>query len=104
MGDLFEVVCRDCDATGHTVTQAVMRGPIVRCDTCGETEVLPVIEHVSRMDESVELDLRWERAERAAWAAMEPCPCGGTFTADAPIRCSACRSPAVDTNWIGLAD
>ena len=86
MGDMLEVQCRACGSISHTIAGALMAGPIVRCDTCGKTDVIPL----HRFDEGP--------------LPPSPCSCGGTLRSDAPIRCDACRSTEVDLEVQGIAD
>lgn len=108
MGTMVEVRCTKC---GHGDTQVegpVMSGYLPRCADCGQTKlVFPSALQAAEMAALDEPDASFsdlQRSERLICEVAGECECGGRFSPDAPVRCSACRSTSVTTALVGLVD
>ena len=101
MGTLLHVRCSDCGANGEQVAGIVMRGQVVRCDTCGNTTVVPVA-NLRLADRRPPTESG--ATDHGADEIAETCECGGRFRHDAPIRCRTCHSHHVSTLPVGSAD
>ena len=101
MGTLLHVRCSDCGADGEQVAGIVMRGQVVRCDTCGDTTAVPVANR-RRADRGPQTESG--TTDHGADEIAETCECGGSFRPDAPVRCRTCHSRRVSTLPVGRAD
>ena len=99
MATLLMVVCRQCGKETDEMDGAIMAGPRPRCLQCGRSGLIPVEDLMAaRADESSE----WTDRHLGQLAGV--CTCGGTFSEDAPLRCTKCRSTDLDRHVYGNAD
>ena len=106
MAQILEVRCRQCGTTSSQLDGPIMAGYLPRCVQCGQDTLVrwqdvPAEDPVGLDSASAETpDSRIGRIQELAG----PCACGGTFSMDAHVRCSDCRSLDVETTHVGSAD
>ena len=101
MAQMLNVSCKDCGTEEVQLDGPVMAGYRPRCEQCGNTRL--VSWNSTAGNASVER-LNGEAKDRAIADGAGTCVCGGRFSLDAPLRCSACRSTDVITTYVGNAD
>jgi hypothetical protein len=120
MGSASSYICRTCGTHFIARDGGGFLFDLLHCDACGATRSvshqelgdihlgfvkgLPGPYAVARaaMDRRIQAEypgrtLTRDEYHAAAEATLEPCPCGGTFTYDAPARCPGCRS--TEAHW-----
>lgn len=94
MGMMVSPACREC---GHRWTGEII-GPTFyvgryRCDTCGDCREVTASDLVS---DRLRRRGPWMLTREELEEVLGRCACGGTFDADAPVRCPECKSADVD--------
>jgi hypothetical protein len=115
MGSRSGFICRACGARFAVSSGGGFYFDLLHCDTCGASRSVghrelgdihlsfvkglpgPYAVTRSDMDRQIQRDYPGEPIDRATYHAMaeatlEPCPCGGRFSYDAPPRCPKCRA------------
>lgn len=104
------VICSGCGHRFRTMSGPGMRFLVLHCDKCGQDRGVGFDAFGGSLEQtSVGVgpynlerarDLEWPPATRSQRAALRerveaiagPCPCGGSFSLDAPARCPECSS------------
>ena len=92
-----------CDACGHTFAYELIHNGFndsayAYCDECGMTALID--DFGGRTPEGMP---PYRAITALGEASLAPCPCGGSFRADAAPRCPGCRavlSPEAAAVWI----
>ena len=107
MAQILAVDCRRCGTVEQQLDGPTMSGFNPRCLKCGTETFVSLTELFDADPPGIEpasaeaWQLRRNRIPEIAGTCTN---CGGSFSVDAPIRCSHCRSIDVSTTSMGSAD
>jgi Zn finger protein HypA/HybF involved in hydrogenase expression len=102
MGTMLEVRCNDCGGLSHQIDGATFAGYRPRCDRCGVASLVPPGDAPPTVRAITDGSaLVTTGAASRSWGT---CPCGGTLSPNAPVRCPHCRSEDVAVTTTGYAD
>ena len=88
MGLRSSAICRRCGRQFEVYAGDNPFIQVMRCDTCGQGEVLIDLERDGRRITDAEYELELSVRSRG-------CSCGGRISEHAPIRCPVCASERV---------
>lgn len=88
MGREYETKCTKCDFTFSAREGPGMFFRLLHCVQCGKEKQVGTDKMCSIRTV--------ERGHRLVETILDRCPCGGSFTADAPPRCPKCGSVGIE--------
>lgn len=98
MGIQFEAKCRKCGCEFEACDGGGFEFSMLRCDRCGSPHFVGPDEELPQPKSVWTRILELSRLKKVA--RTDQCHCGGTYSADAPLRCIQCHSDDIEMGRI----